>query len=62
MLFATALLVATLVATGGNASRTVHIRRIAVVVATIGTLVVLVGPAQASSSKPAGMSKAEYRH
>jgi hypothetical protein len=37
------------------------IRTIAVVVATIGTLVVLVGPAQASSSRPAGMSKAEYR-
>src|SRR5437763_4160516 len=31
------------------------------VVAVIGTLLVLVGPAQAGSARPTGMSKAEYR-
>ena len=37
------------------------IRGIAVVVAVIGTMFVLIGPAQAGSARPSGMSKAEYR-
>ena len=37
------------------------IRGIAVLVAVIGTLLVLIAPAQAGSSRPGGMSKAEYR-
>jgi hypothetical protein len=42
-----------------NISTRTH--RIAVVVATIGALLVLAGSARATSSKPTGMSKAEYR-
>jgi len=37
------------------------LRGIAVVVAVIGTMFVLIGPAQAGSARPPGMSKAEYR-
>jgi hypothetical protein len=36
-------------------------RGIAVVVALIGTMLVLVGSAQSGSARPSGMSKAEYR-
>ena len=42
-------------------NRSTPIRGIAMVVAVIGTLLVLVGPAQAGSARPTGMSKAEYR-
>ena len=35
--------------------------RIAVLLSAIGALVILAGAAQAATSKPAGMSKAEYR-
>ena len=41
-----------------NSSRT---RRIAALLSTIGALLILGGTAQAATSKPAGMSKAEYR-
>jgi hypothetical protein len=37
------------------------IGRIAAVLATVGALTVLVGVAQAGTSRPPGMSKAEYR-
>jgi hypothetical protein len=42
-------------------NRSTPIRRIAVVVAVIGTLLVLAGSAQAGSARPSAMSKAEYR-
>jgi hypothetical protein len=37
------------------------IRGIAVVVAVVGTLLVLIGPAQTASVRPPGMSRPEYR-
>jgi hypothetical protein len=38
-----------------------HISRVAVLITAIGALLLLAGPASGASSKPAGMSKAEYR-
>ncbi len=42
-------------------STSTRTRRIAALLSTIGALLALVGSAQAATSKPAGMSKAEYR-